>query len=161
MLCRGLAAMAVLALAGAPSAQADDLGAARSAVDQSDYFAARGAIEKALGDGTASPAELTEIYKLKGIVEAALGNGAAATTAFGKWLALEPKASLPQGTSPKITRPFTAAQDQAAHRAPVKVKTQTTADPPSVTLVVVSDPFMMIAKARVIVRADGGPEQKL
>jgi hypothetical protein len=157
---RGLAVVAVLALV-AGAARADDLATARAAVDASDYFAARGAIDKALGDGKASPDDLADLYRMKGIVEAALGNSAAATTAFGKWLALDPKASLPQGTSPKITRPFTAAQDQAKGREPIKVKTETTADPPTVTLVIVSDPFMMIAKARVYVRVDGGKEQKL
>jgi len=151
--------MAVLALAG--SARADDLADARTAVEQSDYFAARGKVDKALSDGTASPEDLAEIFKLKGIVEAALGNTAAATTAFGKWLALDPKAALPDGTSPKITRPFAQAQEQAAHRQPVKVKAETTPDPPSVTLHIVSDPFMMIAKVRVEVRVDGGAEKTL
>lgn len=151
--------LAVLALVA--SAHADSLGDARAAVDSSDYFAARGLVEKALADGTASPTDLAEIYKIKGIVEAALGNTAAATTAFGRWLALDPKADLPSGTSPKITRPFAAAQKQAEHREAIRVKAETASDPPSVTLVVVSDPFMMIAKARVYVRADGGKEQKL
>ena len=159
MRCRGLAVLAVLALVG--SAHADSLGDARKAVDNSDYLAARGLVEKALDDGTASPSDLADIYRIKGIVEAALGNTAAATTAFGKWLALDPKAELPPGTSPKITRPFAAAQKQAEHREPIHVKTETASDPPSVTLVVTSDPFMMIAKARVYVRADGGKEHKL
>ncbi len=159
MRCRGLAALAVLALAGL--AHADSLRDARTAVENSDYFAARGLVEKALSDGTASPSDLADIYKITGTVEAALGNTAAATTAFGKWLALDPKAELPPGTSPKITRPFDAAKKQAEHREPVRVKTETSAEPPSVTLVVVSDPFMMIAKARVYVRADGGKEQML
>src|SRR3569623_841410 len=159
MRCRGLAVLAVLALVGA--ARADSLGDARKAVDNSDYLTARSLIEKALDDGTASPADLADIYRIKGIVEAALGNTAAATTAFGKWRALDPKAELPPGTSPKITRPFAAAQKQAEHREPIHVKTETASDPPSVTLIVTSDPFMMIAKARVYVRADGGKEQKL
>lgn len=159
MVRRGLAVLAVLALAG--SARADDLADARTAVEQSDYFGARSKVDKALSDGTASPDDLAEIFKLKGIVEAALGNSAAATTAFGKWLSLDPKAALPDGTSPKITRPFATAQEQAAHRQPVKVKAETTADPPSVTLAIVSDPFMMIAKVKVEVRVDGGAEQTL
>jgi hypothetical protein len=159
MVRRAVAALAVLALAG--SARADDLADARSAVDQSDYFAARAKVDKALTDGTASPDELAELFKLKGIVEAALGNSAAATTAFGKWLALDPKAALPAGTSPKITRPFDAAQQQAAHRQPIKIKAETTADPASVTVVIESDPFLMIAKARVFVRVDGGAEKTL
>jgi hypothetical protein len=156
---RGLAALAVVAVVAGP-ARADDLANARAAVDASDYFAARGALDKALADGKASPEDLADIYRMKGIVDAALGNTAAATTAFGKWLALDPKASLPQGTSPKITRPFEAAQDQAKRRQPIKVKTETAADPPSITLVIVSDPFLMIARARVEFRVDGGAEQK-
>jgi hypothetical protein len=157
---RGLAALAVVAVV-AGSARADDLADARAAVDASDYLAARGALDKALAGGKASPDDLADIYRMKGIVDAALGNTAAATTAFGKWLALDPKAALPAGTSPKITRPFDAAQDQAKGREPIKVKAETTADPPSVTLVIVSDPYMMIDRARVFVRVDGGKEQKL
>jgi hypothetical protein len=155
---RGLAALAVVAVV-AGTARADDLADARAAVDASDYFAARGALDKALADGKASPDDLADIYRMKGIVDAALGNSAAATTAFGRWLALDPKAALPQGTSPKITRPFTAAQDQAKGREPIKVKTEEASDPPSITVVIVSDPYMMIAKARVAFRVDGGAEQ--
>jgi hypothetical protein len=151
--------MAALALMG--SARADDLSDARTAVDASDYEAARTSINKALGSGHATPEDLADLYRMKGIVEAAVGNAAAATTAFGRWLALDPKASLPQGTSPKITRPFAAAQEQAKSRSPVKAKADTTSDPPTVTLVVESDPFMMIATARVYVRADGRREQIL
>jgi hypothetical protein len=155
----GLAALAVLALVG--SARADNLADARKAVDASDYDAAKTAIDKALADGTQGPDDLADLYRMKGIVDAAEGSTAAATTAFGKWLALDPKAALPAGTSPKIVRPFDAAKDQAKMREPIKVKTETTSDPPTVKLVVVSDPFMMISKVRVHVRADGGKEQTL
>lgn len=153
----GLAALAVLALVG--TARADNLADARKAVDASDYDAAKTAIDKALADGTQGPDDLADLYRMKGIVDAAEGSTAAATTAFGKWLALDPKAALPAGTSPKIVRPFDAAKDQAKMREPIKVKTETTSDPPTVKLVVVSDPFMMISKVRVHVRADGGKEQ--
>ncbi len=153
----GLAVLAVLALVG--SAHADNLADARKAVESSDYDAARTAIDKALSDGSQSPEDLADLYRMQGLVDAAEGNTAAATTAFGKWLALDPKAALPAGTSPKITRPFDAAKDQAKSREPVKVKTETTSDPPTVTLDVVSDPFMMISKVRVYVRADGGKEK--
>ena len=126
----GLAVAAVLCLVG--TAHADNLADARKAVESSDFDAARAAIDKALSDGSQSPEDLADLYRMKGIVEAAEGNTAAATTAFGKWLALDPKAALPAGTSPKITRPFAAAQQQAKGREPVKVKTETTSDPPTV-----------------------------
>src|SRR5690606_3976188 len=45
--------------------------------------------------------------------------------------------------------------------APLEVKVETQPTPPSVTLVVQSDPMKMIARARVAVVVDGKPEQML
>lgn len=131
---------------------------ARHDVDTSDYLAARGALVSALDAGTASPEELAEIYKLSGIVEGALGKDADATASFAKWLAIDPKGTLPPGTSPKIMRPFDAA---AKLDATVKVKVETAAAPPSVTLVIQSDPQRLVTRARVFVRADGKPETQV
>jgi hypothetical protein len=134
---------------------------AHNAIDSSDYPGARTALTAALESGNAGPSDLAEIYKLSGIVDAALGDSEAATSSFAKWLALEPKATLPPGTSPKILRPFSAAGDKAKKSELLKVKTETSADPPSVTLVIATDRLAMIASARVIVSADGGVEQTL
>ena len=143
-------------------AQADTpLDDARTAVDNSDYMAARTALDTALAAGNASPDELAEIYKLSGIVEGAVGDAAAATTAFSKWLALDPKGALPAGTSPKIARPYKAASDQAKKRKPFEVKADTVSLPPTVTLVVVSDPMQLAWGARVFVVADGKPEKQI
>lgn len=137
------------------------LDAARHDVEGSDYLAARGALVSALDAGTAGPAELAEIYKLSGIVEGALGNDNAATESFEKWLAIDPKGALPAGTSPKITRPFDSAAATVKAREPLKVKVETSASPPSVTLVVVNDPDKLITRAQVFVVADGKPEAKI
>jgi len=131
---------------------------ARHDVETSDYMAARGALVSALDAGTASPEDLAEIYKLSGIVEGALGKEADATAAFAKWLSIDPKGALPPGTSPKIMKPYEAA---AKKTAPLKVKTETEAAPPSVTLVIESDPQQLVTRTRVFVRADGKPETKL
>jgi hypothetical protein len=148
---------ALVAFAGIARADDEPLDQARKDVDSSDYDAARTHLQAAIDAGTAGPDELAEIYKLTGIVESALGNTKEATTAYGKWIALDPKAKLPPGTSPKLVRPF-----DAAHKKPVKleIKTETKADPPSIALVIGSDPIG-IARARVIVSADGKPEQQL
>src|SRR5690242_5290935 len=110
--CRwGQVAVAAVLLATLTSqAHADALADARKAVEGSDYLAARPALESALKAGHAGPADIADIYRLTGIVEAALGNTSSAEQAFARWLALEPKGSLPLGTSPKITRPFIVAQ---------------------------------------------------
>ena len=157
--CRwGQVAFAAILLC-APFARADHLADARKAVEGSDYLAAQPALQAALKSGKYGPDELAELYKLTGIVEAALGNAHGAHTAFAKWLALEPRGSLPPGTSPKITRPFGTAQDQAKKRGSLEAKADTKENPPSVTLVVVNDPMKMIAGAKVYFSADRKREE--
>jgi hypothetical protein len=151
----------VLLFAVAPDARADALADARKAVDGSDYPAARTLLTTALEAGKARPDELAEIYRLTGIVEGALGNAAGATDAFGKWLSLDAKGALPFGTSPKIMRPFTAAQDRAKKTGRVEAKADTEDDPPAVTLVVVNDPYKLIVGAKVYFSVDKRAEQAL
>ncbi|MEO8552585.1 MAG: hypothetical protein ABI678_21560, partial [Kofleriaceae bacterium] len=89
-------------------------------------------------------------------VEGALGNETEAAAAFASWLSIDPKGTLPAGTSPKIMRPY-----EAASREPVKVKVETSAAPPAVTLVILADPAKLVTRARVFVVADGKPEAKI
>jgi hypothetical protein len=155
-----IAAALLTTLASSP-ARADALADARKAVDASDYMTAQPALEKALRAGTAGPADLAEIYRLTGVVQGALGNENAAEKAFAKWLALDPKGSLPPGTSPKITRPFDAAAATIKKKGPLSAKAETADDPPAVTLVVVSDPMKMIVGAKVYFVTDRKAEEKL
>src|SRR5512134_2201424 len=126
---RQVACAAVLVLACVSSARADSLDDARKALEISDYLTAKPALETALKAGTADPADLADIYKMIGIVEGALDNAAVSQAAFEKWLSLAPKGTLPAGTSPKIMRPFTAAQTAAKKAGPVQAKTETTEEP--------------------------------
>jgi len=153
---RAIGALALVAAFALPASAETSLEQARRDVEGSDYLAARAALVSALDAGTASPEEVAEIYKLSGIVEGALGNEKQATAAFARWLSIDPKGTLPAGTSPKITRPY-----DAASREPVKVKVETSAAPPEVTLVIVGDPAHLITRARVFVIADGKPEAKV
>jgi hypothetical protein len=158
---RTLTLVVVLAFARVAAAD-DELDKARSAVESSDYDAARAALDTALHAGDASPEDLAEIYKLTGIVQGALGDTDAATKAFAAWLELDPKGKLPDGTSPKIGRPFRTASDQAKKKkTAVDVKAVTATLPPTITLVVGNDPSHLISKARVIVVADGKAEQTI
>lgn len=167
MLRRGRAAGAALVILGLVTVAsadpiADPVEKAKAAVAASDYLTARTALDEAVATGQLSPAQLAESYRLRGIVDGALGDSQAATAAFQRCLALTPRAELPPGTSPKITRPFAAAQDYwKAAREPLRIKSETVAQPPSVTVRVTSDPLEMIAKLRVVVIADGGEEQLL
>lgn len=143
-------------------ARADDpLAQARQAVAESDYAAAQPALGAALEAGGHSPEELAEIYRLTGIVGAALGDTRAATEAFIRWLTLSPRATLADGTSPKIRRPFDAAAAYVAGHGVLEIRADTAASPPAITLVVVSDPIHMVATVRAEVSADGGAERTL
>ncbi len=156
--------VAAIVAAGAGRASADEsspLDHARKAVDGSDYPSARAALTSALESGNASPDDLAEIYKLSGIVAAALGEPTAATTAFEKWLTLDPRGALPAGTSPKITKPFALAVEFSKRNPPVKVKADTSDDPPKVTLVIEDDPLHLITRARVVFIADDKPEKTI
>jgi len=152
--------LAIILVSVEGAAWADDpLAQARSAVAQSDYIAARGQLAAARDAGGHSPEDTAEIYRLSGIVEAALGDARASTDAFTHLLALSPKATLPPGTSPKITRPFDAAGRYFKSHAALELKIETTAVPPTITLVIGSDPLGMVARAHVAFRVDGSAEQ--
>lgn len=153
------AVMAVLVLVRA--AHADSLSDAKTQVAASDYLKARASLDDAYASGTNGREQLAEIWRLRGIVAGALGETKPATDAFQKCLALAPKAELPPGTSPKITRPFDAARDFYKKTDPLSIKQETKQTPPSITVVVASDPMSMIAKIAVYVRVDGAAEQTL
>ena len=152
---RGLVIAAVVLVCAVPARAGGDLDKAQQDVDASDYLGARSALEAALAAGDASPDDLASIYKLTGIVEGALGNARGATAAFARWIALDPKAALPAGTSPKIVRPF-----EAAHRTAgtLTVKAETSAQPPTITVVIGDDASNLVARVRVHVSVDGKPE---
>lgn len=155
---RGLV-LSLMLLSSARLAFADDpLAQARKAIAESDYAAARAKLAAARDAGGASPEDTAELYRLSGVVSAAMGDAKAATDAFQHLLALSPKATLPVGTSPKITRPFEAAGRYFTSHGRLEVKLETAATP-AITLVLVSDPLHMVARARVVFSVDGGAEQ--
>jgi hypothetical protein len=153
-------ALAVALTLSAP-VQASPLDDAKVAVEASDYLKARATLTEALASGAYGREELAELHRLSGIVEGALGDPKAAQAAFHRALVLSPKVTLPPGTSPKITRPFTAAQGAAKQGAPLEIKSETESSPPAVTVIVASDPLSMIKRVRVTIVADGKPEQTI
>lgn len=155
-----LAVLIVLVLGhGSRADAAPSIDSAKALVDASDYITARTQLTELLDAGTSGPEELAEIYRLSGIVAGALGETAASTEAFKRCLALAPKATLPVGTSPKIGRPFAAAQEFFKTNTPLKVRVVTAKTPPAITIITESDPVAMIAKFRVIAETDGKPAQ--
>lgn len=134
---------------------------AKAQIDASEYFPARASLDKAYQAGSNKPADIAEIYRLTGIVHAALNDPKAAQLAFQKCLALSPQTTLPAGTSPRISRPFAAAQEFLKEKKPLEIKTSTTADPPSVTVEIISDPMSMITSLQAVAIVDGKPEERI
>lgn len=137
----------------------DPLAGARNAISESDYPAARAELAAVRDAGGCSPEQTAELYLLSGRVEAALGDTEAAIEAFLRLLVLSPTATLPPGTSPKLTAPFSAAASYLAMLPPLEIRFEATSAPPAIRMVVVSDPKRMIAKLRVVYAIDGGLEQ--
>jgi hypothetical protein len=155
-----LALVCAVLLAGSTVA-ADPLEKAKTALDNSDYFTARSSLDEALRAGGNRPDQLAEIYRLTGVVAGSLNDAKASKEAFEKCLALAPQTTLPAGTSPKVAKPFAAAQESFKGKQPLQIKTATANEPPSVTIDVVADPLKMIAKLQAVVVVDGKAEQAL
>jgi tetratricopeptide (TPR) repeat protein len=124
----------------------DQLRRARAALDASNYGDARALLVDALASGAYGPGEVAELYELTGVAAAALGDANAATEAFERALELAPTTTLKSGMSPKITRPFAAAEQQLAGHslhAFARVHDGTLA------IAIDDDPLAMVAGARV------------
>jgi hypothetical protein len=158
---RVIGVIAALVIACPSPARADDqaIADARAALDKSDYLGARDALTRALASGDNGRDALVEIHRMTGIVAGALGETAAAEASFERMLSLAPKAELPAGTSPKITKPFAAAKARAKKAKPLEIKATTAAGPPAVTVTIASDPRQMIERVRAVARVDGGREE--
>jgi len=147
-----LSVVLAVALAGVPAAHAaPTIETAKAALDASDYPGARQQLNDVLARGNNGPAELAEIYRLLGVAAAAVGDANAATDAFARCLALAPKTTLPDGTSPKITKPFAAAKAKVKSPLAIKAEARSTA----LLVQTVHDPMDMVVRFRVTVRVDG------
>jgi hypothetical protein len=133
----------------------DPLAQARKAVAESDYAAALPALVAALDAGGHGRDELAEIYQLTGVVEAALGDTRAATDAFLHLLVVSPAAALPDGTSPKIRRPFDEAARYVASHGTLQIKFDRPDPTGPAAVIVASDPLDMVATVRVVSEPGG------
>src|SRR5215471_17348726 len=80
----------------------EPLADARTAMDELRFDKALELLDSAERSGANGPKEMTEIQRLRGQALGSMGRADEATTAFRRWLALEPGGQLPEGSSPKI-----------------------------------------------------------
>lgn len=169
---RLLALLAALA-AGAPLAAAQKKSAprstgknplerARTEIGELRYEDAQKTVDKALRSGTNGPAEMAELYLLAGEVQASLGDDEAAQEAFRKALVIDPSAELREGLSPKIREPFAKARRAMKNKKPLAIQHRILKpDPPTIAVLVESDPFGMVIGGRLIYRNADGSERSV
>ena len=148
------AALCAAVLGAAAPARADDAGAdmlgkAQKAIDDIDYDTARTLTDGALASGSLDHDQLARAHMLAGEVAAALGDDAAAHDHFERWILLAPDARLPDGLSPKITQPFTAAHASADALGPAKFDVDAAKAHGKVAITVTGDPLHMVARVHL------------
>ncbi|HKE20011.1 MAG TPA: tetratricopeptide repeat protein [Kofleriaceae bacterium] len=137
--------------AAAQAADAAGLDEARRELGELRYEQALATLDRALEAGTSGPAATAQIYLLLGEVRASVGQRGEAERAFQMALSIDPDLELRKGVSPKIGRPFHRAQRARRGDRPIAIAHRVVAqDPPTVAVLVQSDPLGMVAGARII-----------
>jgi hypothetical protein len=161
--CAAIAAALVLGVAADAAAQsgadqASLLDKARTELGELRYDDALATADKALAAGTSGPAATAQIYLLLGEVQASLGQRGDAERAFQRALAIDPELQLRRGVSPKIARPFRRARRARRGDRSLELAHRIVAvDPPTVAVLVQSDPLGMVVGARVVYWPERGP----
>jgi tetratricopeptide (TPR) repeat protein len=163
--CAALAAALLCSVAAAPRAaaqsgsdQASLLDRARTELGELRYDDALATADRALAAGTSGPATTAQIYLLLGEVQASLGQRGDAERAFQRALAIDPELQLRKGVSPKISRPFRRARRARRGDRSLELAHRIVAlDPPTVAVLVQSDPLGMVVGARVRYWPERGP----
>jgi hypothetical protein len=105
-----------------------------------EYEQALTLVEKIIAEGRADRSKLVELHFLAGKLAAGLDRVQVAQEHFARVLSLEPNATMPDGTSPKITMPFDAARGQTA---PLRISLR------GETIIVDADPLQLVSRTEV------------
>lgn len=144
-------ALVTAALVVSGDAMADSkLADAKAAFEAVHYPDAQRLLGEALDAGGNSPADTAEIYRLSAATAAALGHAEIAEQFYRRWIAIDPRASLTAGDSPKLQHPFAAARAYVqSHGGLVAHVDRTGTGPGSdVDVSIVADSLAMAASAR-------------
>lgn len=165
---RCMAVLVALATGAAPAAAQKKAGGkgslerARGEIGELRYEDAQKTVEKAIRSGTNGPEEMVELYLLLGEVKASLGDDDAAQSAFKNALVIDASAELREGLSPKIKEPFGKARKAMKSKKPLALQHRILKqDPPTIAVLVESDPFGMVIGGRLIYRNASGAERSV
>ncbi|TMQ11126.1 MAG: hypothetical protein E6J91_24175 [Deltaproteobacteria bacterium] len=109
------------------------------------YDEALGLADQAWRSGGSDPEQVRRIFALAGRAAGSIGDDEAARLWFRRWLYLDPAATLPEGTSPKLTALLGDARDALAGAA---IAARITARPGEIAVTVADDPLDLVAAVR-------------
>lgn len=152
---RALVLGLILAVAGV--ARADELDEARRLEAALDYERALASVEAVITSGRAkTPARFVELHLYAGRLAAGLDRGAVAEDHYLRALAVQPGATLPDGTSPKLVAPLDTARRRAV---PLRLSAMT-ADG-AVYFLVQADALGLARGIALVVTEPGGARREL
>src|SRR5262249_10663726 len=129
---------------------ADDLADAKKLEAALDFEGALAIVDRVIAGGGADRDKLVELHVFAARLAAGLDREPVAEDHFARALALSPSMTLPEGTSPKIVRPFETAR---AHTVPLRVTGSV--DRGVATVVADSDALALVAGIAVDVVEHG------
>jgi hypothetical protein len=126
------------------------------------YVKAMAACKEALERGGNGRRELVYLLGFKGLIAGAQGRRGEALEAFKRMLAVDPRAKLGAGQSPRIQRAFKKAQEWVAKHGAISLASSAPASAPrgatiKLGVTLAADPFSMCKKATLLVRPAGAP----
>lgn len=127
-----------------------DLAEARRLEAALEYDKALVIVDRVIANGGATRENLVELHMLAGRLAAGLDREQVAEDHFARALALAPATSLPEGTSPKIMRPFESARTRS-----VALRVRGAVDRGVATITVESDPLGLVAGMAVKLSGSG------
>lgn len=150
-----VSALLLIALASASVAHADSATEkAQAGLAELRFEDARTIATDGLEEGTRGPEELSPLYMILGQVSASLGEDKEAEAHFRAAISLDANASLPEGVSPKLSEPFSAAVSSLKNEQAIDLLSELDADG-QLSVQVASDPAELVGGVEATFQLDG------
>lgn len=153
-----LFASTLLAMGLVPAVSSAQLQEAEAAYVEVDFETTLRAAQTAIDSGELSPSELARAYELLGVSAVALGDPEAAREVFLRMLSIDPERQLDDTVPPRFRQPFLEARGIVSARPDRMAAEVTLARANGAVRLVLVDPYEMVERLRLHMRAEGQVE---
>tara|TARA_R110002096_G_scaffold436021_1_gene665195 strand:- start:61510 stop:62508 length:999 start_codon:yes stop_codon:yes gene_type:complete len=153
-------ALLLLLAIGAPTASADTTTKkAQEGLADLRFDDARAIATKGIEEGNRGPKDLGALHMILGQVSASLGEDSEAEASFRAAISLNRAAKLPDGVSPKLSKPFSKAQKSLEGAQPIELLAEVDEDG-QLSVQVASDPAELVGGIEASYKLDGDAKTK-